>query len=190
MANNKLVLDPEECVLLKNENVSYGSGLAKSESDLILTNKAIIFVKKGLLGVGKNQLRFPLEKIKIYENKAQAMEGKTSTGEPALDIYFLDGQENFGFKNKKDISTWIKKINELLVKDKKDESDENKNPVIPGTEFIAKTLKNTIDSCSDILGFKKKNVKITINCPNCGATVTGTKGESEPCPFCDCYVKY
>ena len=118
------------------------------------------------------------------------MEGKTSTGEPALDIYFLDGQENFGFKNKKDISTWIKKINELLVKDKKDESDENKNPVIPGTEFIAKTLKNTIDSCSDIGGFKKKNFKITINCPNCGATVTGTKGESEPCPFCDCYVKY
>ena len=187
MANNKLVLDEEECVLLKSENVSYGSGLTKSESDLILTNKAIIYVKKGLLGVGKNHLRFPLEKIKIYENKAQAMQGKNSAGEPSLEIYFVDGQEKFAFKNKKDISTWISKINDLLIKK---DSGDNEKPVIPGTEFIAKTLKNTIDSCSDIFGFKKKDVKVTIKCPNCGATVTGTKGESEPCPFCDSYVNY
>lgn len=186
MANNKLILDPEECVLLKSENVSYGSGLTKSVSELILTNKAIIYAKKGLLG-GKNHLRFPLDKIKIYENKVQAMQSKNSAGEPSLDIYFLEGQESFAFKNKKDISTWISKMNDLLIKN---DSDENKNPVIPGTEFIAKTLKNTIDSCGEIFGFKKKDVKVTIKCPNCGATVTGTKGETKQCPFCDTFVEY
>lgn len=187
----KLELGLDEVVILKNESVAYGGSISSYTNTLILTNKRIIYIKKGLFGRDKEIKYYPLTNIKIYKEKAQAIIGKTKDSKHTLDIFFISSMESFGFEFKKDIITWIKKINELTT-GKMIETDEieGANTVIPGIAEFARTVKATVDIYKDAFGIKKKDEYVSCSCKKCGATNSGIKGKSAKCPYCGNYVTF
>ena len=187
----KIEFEADEVVILKNERVSYDRSIPSYKDTLILTNKNIIFVKKGFLGGNKEVKRYPLSTIKIYNERPHAIIGKLKDGRNTLDISFISNNESFGFEFKKDIINWIKKINELTTgKVIRTEEIEGANTVIPELEEIAHSVKATVDMCKDAFGFKKKEIYVSCSCKKCGATSSGIKGGSAKCPYCGNYITF
>lgn len=187
----RIDLAADEVVLLKNNKVLHGGVMSNYTNTLMLTNKRIIFIKKGILGKTKEILSYPLANLKVYNDRAQAMIGKDKNNRNTLDLFFISNEESFGFEFKKDIIVWIKKINEVTTgKVLKTEEIEGANTIIPGLEEIASSVKATVDICKDAFGLKKKEVYVSCSCKKCGATSSGIKGESAKCPYCGNYITF
>ena len=61
----ELRLNPDEVVVLRSAGVGYGnSGFGRSH-ELILTDQAIILIRKGAFGRTKDVLLFPLKDIRV-----------------------------------------------------------------------------------------------------------------------------
>ncbi|MGI6118711.1 MAG: hypothetical protein ACOYBC_10045 [Bilifractor sp.] len=179
-------LQPNEVIILRSENIAHGGRLASFSNELILTNLNVVFVQKSLLGKSKNMEVFPLKLIKIYNGKAQAVSG-SQNGYASLDIFFRDGLEQFRFSNKSEIPRWVNEISKLLTGR---EADTSSRKIYDPLE----TYKDSVDSMRSIFGldpkFKKDNspvkeVVITKRCISCKAPLTGHKGETLRCEYCD-----
>ena len=81
MADN-LDLDYDEVVIIKEANVAHGG--SSYRDDLILTNKKLICISKGMFGGTKQIYHYPLDQIKVYNGIPQAKLGKHSNGFPSL----------------------------------------------------------------------------------------------------------
>ena len=185
----KFSLDPDEVMILKAENVWHGGAFAGWTDDLILTNKRITIVRKGMFGNVKEIIKHPLSEIKVYNDQAQAINTKDGRGMPQLEIYFTSGEEKFQFQNPRIINDWVMKINEVVT-GKAITPDNSAKMAIPGSEFLAKTLKSTIDTYKDAFGIKKKVEQVSCRCQACGASVSGEKGTTGKCPYCDSFVSF
>lgn len=182
---NKINYDSDEVVILKNERVMYSNSMAGYKDTLILTNKRIIYVKKGIFGGDKEIKSYLLSSIKIYKERAQVMLSRTDDFKNKLEIFFISENVIFGFENKKDVILWIKKINELTTgKELSDEEIDDSDPFKDGMKKVAKTLKDTIDIYRDTFGIKKKEEHVSCKCENCGAALFGIKGENIKCTYC------
>ncbi len=115
MADN-LGLDYDEVVILKEISVAHGGVMAIYTDELVLTNKKLICVSKGLFGGTKKIYHYPLDQIKVFNGVPQVQQGQLSNGIPCLDVYLVDGEEHFNFqsKNKRKIALWIKEIHKLF----------------------------------------------------------------------------
>lgn len=184
---NKVNLQSDECVIRKSSKVRHSGFMVSYKNELILTNLNIIYVKKGMFGRTKDIQTFPVSQIKMYEGKPQVLLGKQKNGSPSLEIYFLNGQGIFGFKRKTEVVKWIRCINQVLCKEA--DSATTGQFAIPGTELIAETIKDTITSFKNILWNKTKKEKVSVNCTACGAVLTGYKGETMKCNYCDTFQK-
>lgn len=111
MADN-LGLDYDEVVILKETSVAHGGVMAIYTDELVLTNKKLICVNKGMFGGTKKIYHYPLDQIKVFNGVPQVQQGKLSNGTPCLDVYLVDGEEHFNFqtKNKQKIALWIEEI--------------------------------------------------------------------------------
>ena len=183
----ELKLEYDEGVILKKDNIQHGSKISSYKDTLILTNKRLIYIKKGIFGGNKEIKYYPLSSIKIYKERAQAIISKTENGKYTLDIFFNTGSESFGFEWKKDIVIWIKKINELTTGIILNNEDIDGASFIPNVEEIAKSVKNTIDICKDTFGFNAKK-EYSCFCKSCGASNKGIKGETIKCRYCGNYI--
>lgn len=183
----KLELEANECVILKNDSVLHGGVMANYTDELILTNLNIIYVKKGLFGGTKKILKFPISQIKIYNGQAQALLGKSKNGSPCLELYLSDGEEQFGFEKKSDVLKWIKEINRLLLGEEANATAGQF--AIPGAEILAETIKDTANVVMGALGIKPKEPEmVSVACPSCSAAVSGQKGKTICCSYCNTYI--
>lgn len=187
MANYNL--RPNESIIMKQEQIIHGGVMASFTDELILTNLHIVLVKKGIFGNSKGIQTFPLNQIKVFNGQAQVLLGKTKGGYPQIEVYLLNGQESFGFHNKKDAVKWIDNINKLVTGN---EGEVNTSPsmAITGVEYISEALKGTMDTFKDTLGIKPKSniempTKEVKKCSYCGAPISGTKGQIVHCQYCD-----
>ena len=100
-------LYPNEAILLKSQDVFQGM----RKGDLVLTNLAILWAEKTLFGKIKNVNRIPFNQVKMYNENPQVRLGKAGNGISQLEIYLVNGQENFSFNNtllgKREINKWI-----------------------------------------------------------------------------------
>jgi len=190
MAKTEYKLSPNEAIIIKQERIIHGGAIANFTDELILTNQNLVLISKGTFGRVKNIQAFPVRQIKVYNNQAQVILSKTRGGYPQIEVYLINGQENFGFESKKDAMNWINKINQLVT----GEDLEINVPVktaIPGTEMIADALGGTVDAFKGALGFKPKKSsieaieKVARKCSFCGAPVSGKKGQIVRCSYCD-----
>lgn len=185
----KYNLQPNESIIMKQERVLHGGRMATFTDELILTNINLVLISKGLLGNSKGIQIIPLKQIKVFNGKAQVLIGKTSGGFPQLDVYYSSGQDSFGFESKKEAIKWMDNINKLVT-GKSIVVDASPGMAIPGSEYIAETLKGTIDTFKGAFGLKQKNStelpsKVAKKCSSCGAPISGTKGEIIRCLYCD-----
>lgn len=183
----KLELETNECVIIKNDRVLHGGVMANYADELILTNLNVIYVKKGLFGGIKKISKFPVSQIKIYNGQAQALLGKHKNGNPCLELYFSNGEESFGFEKKSEVSKWIKEINRLLLGEDADAAAGQF--AIPGAEFLAETIKDTANVFMGALGIKPKEPEmVSVACPSCRASLSGQKGKTICCNYCNTYI--
>ncbi|MFF2752483.1 hypothetical protein ACFVR1_01855 [Psychrobacillus sp. NPDC058041] len=188
----KFNLMPNESIILKSENVMHGGMIAAYTDELILTNQNIIHVKKGMFGNTKNVKRYPVNQIKIFNGEPQAILGKQRNGSPQLEIYFLNGHECFGFQSltKKEVVQWINAICKLVTGH--ESTTVPPGFAIPGTEYLSETIKGTVDTFKNTFGIKSKKIdngvsseKVTKKCISCSAPLTGNKGQTMHCEYCD-----
>jgi len=173
-------LQPNESVIMKSEDVTYG----RHSGDLILTNLNIIWVRRGATGKAKGVQQFPVQQIKIFAGKAQAFLQKTFGEYPKLEVNFISGQESFEFQSKKEVEQWIHNINQMATG--QTEFDASASTVIPGTEIVTETLetvKGTVDAFKGALGIKSKSELATETAKDIAGTVGaffGAKGNEAP----------
>lgn len=188
MAKYEYNLQPNESMIMSQDRTLHGGRMATFTDELILTDLHIVLVSKGAFGNTKGIQTFPLNQIKIFNGQAQVLLGKTSGGYPQLDVYFLNGQESFGFESKKEAVKWIANINKLITGNE-GEVDTSPSIAIPGVEYVAETLKGTMDTFKGALGIKSKasgmSEKAAKKCSYCGAPISGVKGQAVRCQYCD-----
>ncbi|MGB3415018.1 MAG: hypothetical protein WBA28_09930 [Microbacteriaceae bacterium] len=184
---DKYNLQPNEVVLLKDESVTHvGFGLAYS-AELLLTNLNLVLVKKTMFGKTKGVLTFPLNQIKVFNKRAQALIARSSNGSDLLEVYFLNGQEKFAFQSggKRKINEWISKINQAATGEDIP-SDESSGLAIPGVELVAGVLKDSLNVFKSKLGYKTETPsKVAGKCLGCGAPVSGFSGQTVTCEYCN-----
>ncbi|WP_052345844.1 hypothetical protein [Paucisalibacillus sp. EB02] len=179
---NQYNLRSDEVVILKQNRIARGGIMANHTDELILTNLNLILINKSLFGKVKNISRFPVDQIKVFNGKAQTILGKRANGSPQLEVYFTNGQEYFGFESKKVVRDWIRAINQLVL-GQDSAIDIFDNRTIPGTEFIASSIKDTLNTVKGVFG--KQPVKVTQECKSCGASISGFEGQVISCQYCD-----
>lgn len=178
-------LEVDEVIIFKEDNVSHCDTLiAPYVHELVLTNKKVIFVEKGVLGNTKEVYLYPLTQIKVYNGVPQVRKGRTSRGIVCLDIYFLSCEEHFSFNlgRNKNIPVWVAEINRLLgttqnVVESKDKSK---------TTSLKNTFKEAGQNVTGMFGIKcekHNNGNVTeqttapslqiIICKNCGKKLPG-----------------
>ena len=186
----KYILQTNESLIMKSEKVLYGGVLSTYTNELILTNMNIVLIIKGVFGNSKDIRQYPIDQIKIFNGQPQALLTKQSNGRPQLEVYFSHGQEAFGFDNKKEVNQWVNNINKLVT-GASHEFEKIDSKAIPGTEYIAETLKDTFDTFIGGLGLKSKikgdkpTENVVKKCTACGAPISGYKGQIVSCQYCD-----
>ena len=193
MAKAEYSLAPNESVIMKSDLVYSG----KTRGELILTNLYLVYITaKGTFKTTYATQRYPVNQIKVFNGKAQALHGKGGN----VDIYFMNGQVSFTFlsnetffsekKAEQEAVKWVNAINQLLTGESVEISASAKT-AIPGTEMIAGALGGTVDAFKGALGIKPNkpstdsNEKIATKCFSCGATVSGNRGRVVRCSYCD-----
>lgn len=186
----KYNLQANEWVILKEAGIAHGGLTAVYTDELILTNFNLVHISKGIFGKTKGVRVFPIDQIKVFDNNVQAILGKRPNGTPQLEVYFINGQENFGFKNRKTTVDWVNKISYLLTGEETNMKG-SLNRTIPGTEFIAESLKDTFNTVKDVFGLKSRketvqvDKKVVKKCDSCRATISGLEGQVVRCQYCD-----
>lgn len=191
MFMKKYNLQPNESLILKSERVLHGGAMANFTDELMLTNLNLVLISKGIFGNVKNIHTYPVREIKVFNSEAQAKLGKHRNTWPQVEVYFLRGSEAFAFEKKKEAIKWIESINKLVT-GKSAVIDNDNSMSIPGTEFIAETLKGTIDTFKGVLGISPmaskheiEETKAAGKCIGCRAPITGCKGLTTTCKYCD-----
>lgn len=187
----KIPLLPNEAIIFRNDSVMHGGIMAPYTDELVLTNMNVIYVKKGIVGNVKRIQKFPLDQITMYNGEPQAILGKQHNGSPQLEIYFMNGQqENFAFQSggKKKVNQWINEICKAVTGH--ESSAASKSGGILGAGYLAGTIKGTVDTFKGVLGAKPKEqapvvVPVTKKCISCSAPLSGNKGETVQCRYCD-----
>ena len=182
----ELNLGADEAVVLRIENVGYGSTfpIPVNNSTLILTNKNLILLKKNLFGQISDTIRFPLSDIKVVNGQPQVRKGQLDIVTHTLEVYFNTGMESFRFEWESDIDKWVahivSQITGVPVKEKTEED------MIAEALQMAESLEAPIEKMRDIFGIKSTKI-VSCKCPSCGAALTGLKGETAQCPYCGTY---
>jgi LSD1 subclass zinc finger protein len=157
--------------------------------ELILTSQSLVLlrtVKKGMFGSEQVTQVFPLSQIKIFQGRAQALLGKQQN---ALDVYFQNGIEQFGFMNKNEATFWSQKINEVITGTPAKMTSPNPS----GAEKVTEVMKDTVGAFRDALGFNSRAevaaaaaaVPVAGDCVSCGAPLSGIRGQAIICSYCD-----
>lgn len=109
MAVRTFELEPDERIQLKETSVGRGDW-GQGNGELVLTDRALIYVDRGLFGGYKGYTRFRLEEI------TQVLASKSPNGSHQLEIYHTEGQDNFvfGSAGKRRSAQWKKAIDEQL----------------------------------------------------------------------------
>jgi len=189
VAKAEYKLSFNEAIILKQDRIMHGGFMAVFSDELILTNLNLVLISKGMFGNTKNIQTFPINQIKVFNNKAQVLLSETGGGHPQIEVFLLNGQEIFGFESKKVAMNWINKINQLVTGEDED-IIVSARTVIPGTEKIAEVLGGTVDVFRSALGYKSKGSameppeKVTKKCTGCGAIISGKKGRIVQCSYC------
>lgn len=179
-----LKLNPGERVIQENSKVGYG-GLLLNNS-LVITDQSLILVKKSLMGHVKDIIRFPLDQIMVSDGEVQAIVGKDGNLNAILSVYFTTGQETFRFEWEEDAKKVKKCISEVITgQPVPDEKDEFFDDILG----FANTIAGSVNKLKSAFGFKSTE-QVSCHCPSCGASITGVKGETIKCPYCDSYYTF
>lgn len=189
---DKYNLQPNESFILNKENVLHGN----TSGELILTNLNLVYItSKGVFRTTYITQLYPINQIKVFNGKAQAILGKDGN----IDIHFINRMESFKFRNtdtlfsvkkaEKEAGRWVNAINQLII-GQVSKIDSPVSPSLANADVIAGTIKDTFDIFKGALLDKSQEnneipTKVAKKCIFCGAPISGTKGQIVSCQYCD-----
>ncbi|MDR1978054.1 MAG: hypothetical protein LBQ42_04905 [Synergistaceae bacterium] len=200
MAN--YILQPNEAIILKSKSVKHGFWGGYTD-EIMLTNLNFVWTSIGTFGFPKKIYQYPLNQIKVFNGRTQAILGEQSrTKSPMLEMYFVNGQEeSFEFpvsakEAKKEIWKWIKAINIAVTGNELDdgegEDEISDDSLLGAFREIGTELKEAFIGPSKVKRDSKATSakpahpeKIARKCSSCGAPISGTKGQRVRCKYCD-----
>lgn len=111
MSTKTFDLEPGEQILRKTTHVQRGRWSTHT-GDLVLTDRALVYVDRGLLGNFKGYARFGLDEV------TQVLAGEAPGGTPQLEVYHAEGEDEFGFQSggKREVREWKKAIDKQLTR--------------------------------------------------------------------------
>ena len=180
-------LRPDEAFVCECENVMSRKSqlnMLDEKGMLVLTDKNILWITKGLFNRIKEIKRYSLSNVKVYRNKAQVFLKMEKNSAPNITVFFCDGQISLDMSDKDKAIDMANHINKLVMKN---DEDIFAKRTLPGAEFIAETLKGTAIKVRDIFDFgnnEPRRESAVRNCTRCGAYVSGIKGTTVKCENC------
>ena len=173
----------DEAVILQDFNASAEG----TNVTLILTNQNIIQINKGFWGKEKVAWKYPLLDLKELDGKPNVRVGKSRNGNTQLELYFQGYEKAYSIRGILTERKWanaIEKAYKAAVTELKKAEKPNRN----SAEIFA-PLKGTFENAKNVLAPKSKGPKILVmKCPQCGAELTGEKGEQVRCSYCEALV--
>lgn len=203
-------LGANEVVLLKTDVVREGSALDTS-GELVLTNFNVIFIPETLFGFGKPPQTYPLSHLKVHNGMAQAVvRGKRRRSPATLELYFLDGYEEFRFQIKEDADGFAGKIQEVRTGNApalRLQQATTPSPQISATEILKGAVgalagsligrqpedtsrvevqhtQPVVHSDPTQLGAREPRARVSRPCLYCRAPLSGRAGEKVTCEYC------
>ena len=173
-------LDYDEAVIMQETGVSTGTF---ETADIVLTNKNIIQVNRGILGGVKNSFKYPLSNLKTLKGKANVLIGKSRNGSKQLELYFVDCEKVFRFDSARQEKTWVREIIKAH-KDRMAELDRIQKQSHPEKKSVFKSLTGTMESAKELFNVKRTPVQKSCKCPKCGDELIGSKGSEVECSYC------
>ena len=173
-------LRPEEAVVKRESKIGTSSSIGIKNNDLILTNQALIYVKKDLFGKTKEVIRYPLEDICMSGGKPQVVLGSDSFVKGSVDVFFQYETVNFQFEWKDGAEEWIACITETITGQKV----ERKSPFadMGGLEDLA-AIADSVNGIKKAFGIKSTE-QVACKCSSCGASLSGTEDDVVVSPSC------
>ena len=200
-----LNLMPNEAVILKEVRVARSGTMGLYTDELILTNLTLVCVNKNIFGNVKNVIRHPLNQIKVFNGNPQAIVGKKTNGDTALEVYFLNGVETVTFQtgSKKKAKKWAEAIVSAIcgqsgesVGTTNSDKDYDPSTVVGAFKEIRDEFKEVGVELMGELGFKRRkkkdkgsstsiSEKVGKKCMSCSASLIGIRGQVVKCRYCD-----
>ena len=195
----KYQLQSNEGVVLQETSICYEPNkLSTAYTDeLILTNLNLIHVRKGVFTGTKGIRYIPLNQVKVIGGKCQALVGKARNGSAILQIYTQQGTEEFAFqtKAKKNAGIWANEISRLVTgRDSENALESQHAPAYDFEDTVIGQLKDAFGEVGAAFGFgfgksgqqQKISVeRVSTKCSGCHAPITGVKGKTAACKYCD-----
>lgn len=185
----KLVLESNEAIIIKEESAYRGS--SKLHHEVILTNINFIIIEKGILsGKSKRIIKYPLNQIKLVNGIPQVRIGRNNWGNRALEFYFFGGIEVISFDTfgKQKYNKWIEEINKIFsIKTGHSIPNNYQESELESFFGVLKDAKKQIKSLfgSHDEDEEDSNVPITVACISCKAPISGLPGQTIKCMYCD-----
>lgn len=190
MSDNTLLTNERQFLKFRSKK-EIGSNVS---GDLALTSKRVIFswTSGGLFSREENKLELPVNQLKINDGEL-AMDLKYSEDKCCyvLNMKFLTNELAFSIpeERKNDVVEWMDAICMEILGRKANLPTRIRNAMVGAGEFFeaANQIKGAVSAFKDSLGLptKQKSNKVTVRCTGCMAAVTGEKGETVRCKYCD-----
>ena len=148
--------------------------------------------------MGTKGVRYiPLNQVKVIGGKCQALVGKARNGHAILQIYTQQGIEEFAFqtKAKKNAGIWANEISRLVTgRDSANALESQDAPEYDFEDTVVGQLRDAFGEVGAAFGFgfgksgqqQKSSVeRVSTKCSGCHAPITGVKGKTAVCKYCD-----
>ncbi len=185
----EIVFLPEESVVRRTDKVGDCGQIGIKNNGLILTNMALIYVKKGMLGKTKEVKRFPLETIRTSAGRPEVHFSNPDHFTPTVDVYFNTGEERFKFDWDEEAKDWVDSITETITGEKV----ERHSGMFDLDDFgdimkFAENVSGATKMVKKAFGVKSTE-QAACKCPSCSASLSGMEDETVQCPYCGTWVK-
>lgn len=185
----KFNVPPGEQLILQ-ENGVFWEGKNYGGQELYLTRRNIYYaIYSNWTNKLKDVVTIPINTISIHDGKAM-VSAKKAFLQKSLIIYANNEKMVFLFENSpyNVVEQWANTISQMLLGQNASSSTESPQ-AIPGTEFIANTIKGTVDTFASAFGIKGKHVgpkeMVNARCISCSAPLSGPAGSTVHCKYCD-----
>ena len=184
IVTDKIDLQENETVVKRGDRVGFGKK-GPDNGELILTNIALIYVKKNLFGKQKEVLRLPFSDIRTIDGKPQIQASNPDKFTPLMDVYTKDEIVSYKFVFDQDAEDWVADVIGQITGipvEKKGEFDW-----VGDIVGMADSVSEGINKMKSALGIKSTE-QVSWKCAGCGASISGIRGESIQCPYCGTYT--
>ena len=95
---NEFKLRQGEAVISRVDKIGYGTPISTRNNELVLTNQALIHIKKDLFGKVKEVVRYPFSDICMSAGRPQVVIGAGDNVSGSVNIYLEYETLNFKFQ--------------------------------------------------------------------------------------------